>query len=66
LFRRKPEILQRYQERYLHLMVDEFQDTNLVQYELVKQIGGKYRNSVSWATPTNRFIRGGQPTSVIF
>ena len=25
-------------------MVDEFQDTNLVQYELIKQIGGKYRN----------------------
>lgn len=44
LFRDHPDILARYQSRYIHLMVDEFQDTNLVQYELIKQIGGKYRN----------------------
>ena len=44
LFRKHPEILSRYQERYIHVMVDEFQDTNLVQYELIKQIGEKYRN----------------------
>ncbi|MDP2730669.1 MAG: UvrD-helicase domain-containing protein [Dehalococcoidales bacterium] len=44
LFRQSPEILSRYQSRYIHLLVDEFQDTNLVQYELIKQLGGKYRN----------------------
>jgi DNA helicase-2/ATP-dependent DNA helicase PcrA len=44
LFRDHPEILKKYQERYIHIMVDEFQDTNLTQYELVKQIAGKYRN----------------------
>jgi DNA helicase-2/ATP-dependent DNA helicase PcrA len=44
LFTQHPEVLKRYQERYVHVMVDEFQDTNLVQYELVKQISGKYRN----------------------
>jgi len=44
LFRQTPELLERYQSRYLHLQVDEFQDTNLVQYELMKQIAGKYRN----------------------
>ncbi|MBI3931636.1 MAG: UvrD-helicase domain-containing protein [Chloroflexi bacterium] len=44
LFRRSPEILSRYQSRYQHLLVDEFQDTNLVQYELIRQLGGKYRN----------------------
>ena len=44
LFRSSPDILSRYQERYLHIQVDEFQDTNLVQYELIKQISGKYRN----------------------
>jgi len=44
LFRNCPEILSRYQTRYLHLLVDEFQDTNLVQYELIKQLGGRYRN----------------------
>jgi DNA helicase-2/ATP-dependent DNA helicase PcrA len=44
LFREHPNILQKYQERYIHVMVDEFQDTNLTQYELVKQIAAKYRN----------------------
>ncbi|MBI2851828.1 MAG: UvrD-helicase domain-containing protein [Chloroflexi bacterium] len=44
LFRRNPDVLERYQSRYLHLLVDEFQDTNLVQYELIRQIGGKHRN----------------------
>ena len=44
LFKISPEILSQYQSRYLHLLVDEFQDTNLVQYELIKQLGGKYRN----------------------
>jgi len=44
LFRKSPETLTKYQTRYLHLLVDEFQDTNLTQYELIKQLGGKYRN----------------------
>lgn len=44
LFREHPEILKKYQERYIHVMVDEFQDTNLTQYELVKQISDKYKN----------------------
>ena len=44
LFRNSPEILSRYQSRYLHLLVDEFQDTNLTQYELVRQLAGKHRN----------------------
>jgi len=44
LFRMSPEILSRYQARYRHLLVDEFQDTNLVQYELMKQLAGKEHN----------------------
>ena len=44
LFRQNPQLLSRYQSRYLHLQVDEFQDTNLVQYELMKQLAGKFRN----------------------
>ncbi len=44
LFRSSPKILSRYQSRYLHVQVDEFQDTNLTQYELVRQLSGKYRN----------------------
>ena len=44
LLKKYPRVLSRYQERYMHVLVDEFQDTNLVQYELVKLIGGKYNN----------------------
>ena len=44
LFRQDKKLLERYQSRYLHIQVDEFQDTNLVQYELMKQLAGKYRN----------------------
>jgi len=44
LFRNNPEVLARYQSRYVHILVDEFQDTNLVQYELIRQLGGKHRN----------------------
>ena len=44
LFRSSPEVLSRYQTRYLHIMVDEFQDTNVVQHEMVKQLAGMHRN----------------------
>jgi DNA helicase-2/ATP-dependent DNA helicase PcrA len=44
LFRAHKDVLERYQSRYVHVMVDEFQDTNLVQYSLVKMLSGKYRN----------------------
>ena len=44
LFRDSPETLERYRDRYLHLLVDEFQDTNLVQYAVARQIAGKWRN----------------------
>jgi DNA helicase-2/ATP-dependent DNA helicase PcrA len=44
LFRRNPAVLEQYQERYLHVMVDEFQDTNMVQYELTQMLAGRHRN----------------------
>jgi len=44
LFRDHPQILNRYQSRYVHILVDEFQDTNTVQYMLIKHLAGKYRN----------------------
>ena len=44
LFQNHSQILKRYQSRYVHILVDEFQDTNIAQYELMKQVAGKYRN----------------------
>jgi DNA helicase-2/ATP-dependent DNA helicase PcrA len=44
LFRDHPEILARYQDRYRHILVDEFQDTNEVQYTLVRQLSAARRN----------------------
>lgn len=43
------KILDFYQEKYKFLMVDEYQDTNLPQYEIVKLLASKYRNlAVVW------------------
>lgn len=39
-----PPLLQRYQERYTHILVDEFQDTNTAQYALVRLLAGKRAN----------------------
>ena len=44
LFQHHPDVLRRWQERYVHLMVDEFQDTNVTQYALARQLAGQYRN----------------------
>jgi DNA helicase-2/ATP-dependent DNA helicase PcrA len=44
LLRKHSDVAERYQSRYQHLLVDEFQDTNTVQYELIRQLGGQYRN----------------------
>lgn len=41
LFKQKPLILQRYQQRFQHILVDEFQDTNKIQYQWIKILAGK-------------------------
>jgi len=42
LFRDKPEILQHYQQRFAHVLVDEFQDTNTLQYSWIKLLAGEF------------------------
>jgi DNA helicase-2/ATP-dependent DNA helicase PcrA len=44
LFRTRPHVLKRYQERFKHILVDEFQDTNYAQFELVKLLAARHRN----------------------
>ncbi len=44
LFDRHPDVLAKYQRRYLHILVDEFQDTNTAQYALVKRLAAKNGN----------------------
>ncbi|MEI7925764.1 MAG: UvrD-helicase domain-containing protein [Chloroflexota bacterium] len=44
MFEAHPEIQQRYAERYLHTLVDEFQDTNLVQYQLARAFSSVHQN----------------------
>ncbi|HTP65331.1 MAG TPA: UvrD-helicase domain-containing protein, partial [Geobacteraceae bacterium] len=44
LFENVPEVLERYRERYRWLLVDEYQDTNQVQYRLVRLLAGTRRN----------------------
>ena len=44
LFRKNPSILEKYQNRFQYILVDEYQDTNSVQYELCKLLASKYRN----------------------
>ncbi len=44
LFETRPDILERYQSRYEHILVDEFQDTNLAQFEVVRLLAARHRN----------------------
>lgn len=44
LLRENRDILEAYQERLRYIMVDEYQDTNSVQFELIRLISGKYHN----------------------
>ncbi|PKM83437.1 MAG: DNA helicase PcrA [Firmicutes bacterium HGW-Firmicutes-14] len=43
LFQQHPEVLEKYQERFRYIFIDEYQDTNHAQYRLVKLLAEKYR-----------------------
>ena len=44
LLQTQPDVCENYQERFRYIMVDEYQDTNTVQFKLVSLLAGKYRN----------------------
>jgi DNA helicase-2/ATP-dependent DNA helicase PcrA len=44
LFEEHADVLERYQDRYQYIMIDEYQDTNPVQYRLAKLISSKHNN----------------------
>ncbi len=44
LFRERPDLLAPYQERFLHVLVDEYQDTNGIQAEWVDLVAARHRN----------------------
>lgn len=44
LFLNNLSILEKYQEKYQYILIDEYQDTNEVQYKLVKMLSDKYKN----------------------
>ena len=56
LFTTQPHIAQRYHERFLHVLVDEFQDTNIVQYRLAR----------AWAAGSGNLTVVGDPDQSIY
>lgn len=44
IFMSHSDILEKYQDRWKYIMVDEYQDTNTSQYTLIKMLASKYRN----------------------
>ncbi len=44
LFQEREDVLEKYAERYLHIHIDEFQDTNIAQYVLAKQWASRHHN----------------------
>ena len=44
LFEKRPDILQKYRDRFRYILVDEYQDTNMAQYHIVSLLAREHRN----------------------
>lgn len=44
IFSEFPDVLEYFQNKYQYILVDEFQDTNVLQYNIIKMLASKYRN----------------------
>lgn len=58
LFEKRPDVLTRYQEKYLYILVDEFQDTNASQYQVIRKL------SAFWEDNPNLFVVGDDDQSI--
>lgn len=58
LFRNHPSVLEKYQDRFQYILIDEYQDTNEAQYILTKMISAKYRNICVVGDPDQCLIEG--------
>jgi DNA helicase-2/ATP-dependent DNA helicase PcrA len=63
LFREHPDVLEHWQRRFAHVLVDEFQDTNLAQWELVKLLTQQRRN-VMVVGDTDQCLAAGTPITM--
>ena len=52
LLSRNAGLREHYQEHFKHILVDEFQDTNKLQYQWLKLLAGKTMRCLRWATTT--------------
>ena len=66
LFQANPEVLEHYQDRFQYIMVDEYQDTNTVQFLLVSLLAKKYRNLCVVGDDDQSIYKFREPIFIIF
>ena len=66
LLQRNEPLRQHYQGRFSHILVDEFQDTNVLQYRWLKLLAGFYERSPAAGPPQGRTVRGGAANEIDF
>ena len=67
LLEKFPEVLQRYQDRYRYILVDEYQDTNRLQYRLIYLLAQKHKNICAVGDPDQSIYqwRGADITNIL-
>ncbi len=66
LFQSKPEILHHFQNRFKYILVDEYQDTNRLQYQFTSLLAEKHKNICVCGDDDKVFTAGAERISEIF
>ncbi len=61
ILRTHPDVLAQYHRTFRYILVDEYQDTNVVQYLWLRLLAQAHRTSAAWATTTSRSTPGAAP-----